>query len=216
MLSKLNWITGLLTFLYVVVLTALGSVPKIEVPKTLIPPIHGWEATVNWALSFGGVPIASGMIAFLLSRAFEMHNICSKVLQVRYLWDKYFVVKPLRARVNSLVPLSRKTVRAVMNDFYYKEVQKIDQHYIQLFWRYTLPFWILFEHAIVVIASIVILWLLNGLLTYNLLRYLAVIIVIGAIQFFLVASRKSLDQVRQIPITDVQKFFDSLRLITRR
>jgi hypothetical protein len=215
MLSQLNFWTALLTFAYSVVLVAFGIVPKIPVINALVPPIKGYTELLNWALSFGVVPTVCAVVALILSRALEMHNSLSKLIQLRFAWDKYFIVKPLRARAQSDVSLDRKTVRKVMNEFYYGAVKDIDQHYVQLFWRYALPFWIIFEHLLVVAVSIAILTFLRAPHTLDLFFYLIGVAVLGAVQFFAVTARKSLDQVRQIPTDKISDFFSRLRLVAR-
>jgi hypothetical protein len=157
----------------------------------------------------------SAIAAWILSRALEMHNNLAKLFQLRFLWNKHFIVTPLRDAAGSNVNLNRATVRKVMNEFYYKATRGIDQHYVEVFWHYALPFWIFFEHAIIVVISIWILWWLKAPHLINLWLWLAFVVVYGAIQFFTVTSRKSLDQVRQIPVPDVKAFFKTLALVAR-
>lgn len=215
LLPQLSAATALTTLAYVIVLVITGFVPQIAVDKALVPPIKGHEDQLNWVLSFGIVPLLSAIAAWILSRALEMHNNLAKLFQLRFLWNKHFIVKPLRYAADSDVQLDRATVRKVMNEFYYKATQGIDKHYVEVFWHYALPFWILFEHAIIVAISIAILWWLKAPHLINLLLWLAFVVVLGAMQFFTVTSRKSLDQVRQIPIPDVKAFFKTLTLVAR-
>ncbi|MGA8611209.1 MAG: hypothetical protein WB760_05760, partial [Xanthobacteraceae bacterium] len=147
MLNNLNWSTAITTFVYVAVITKLGFTRQLAVDQSLVPPIKDYKDLLDWATgSFGLIPILAAGVAFLLSWAFEIHNVVSKAIQVRYLWDKYLVAKPLRGIAGSQVPLRRATVRRVMNEFYYPQLKLLDQHYVELFWRYALVFWILFEH----------------------------------------------------------------------
>jgi hypothetical protein len=170
---------------------------------------------LNWVLSFGVVPLFSAIAAWVLSRALEIHNNLAKLFQLRFYWNKNFIVKPLRDAVGSDVLLNRAMVRKVMNEFYYRATREIDKHYVEVFWHYALPFWIIFEHAIIVAISIAILWWLKAPHLLNLLLWLAFVVLFGAIQFFTVTSRKSLDQVRQIPIPDIKAFFKTLTLVAR-
>lgn len=215
LLPQLSAATALTTLAFVIVLVITGFVPKITVDKVLAPPIKDHEDQLNWVLSFGVVPLISAIAGWVLSRALEMHNNLAKLFQLRFYWNKHFIVKPLRDAVGSDVQLNRATVRKVMNEFYYRATQGIDKHYVEVFWHYALPFWIIFEHAIIVAISIVILWWLKAPHVTNLLLWLAFVVVFGAIQFFTVTSRKSLDQVRQIPIPDIKAFFKTLTLVAR-
>jgi hypothetical protein len=200
---------------YVAVLAVLGFVPKIAIDQKLVPPIHEYTELLSWALSFGVVPLFSALGAFIFSRAFEMHNICSKLLQLRFVWDKYFIVEPLRARAGSEIPLNRQTVQEVMNDFYYGAVKEIDQHYVHLFWRYALPFWIIFEHALIVALSIAVLGFLKVPHVWKLVLYLVGVIAVCTLQFFTVISKKSTDQVRQISSEKIKAFFNRMRIVVK-
>jgi hypothetical protein len=215
LLPKLSAATALTTFVYVTVLVIVGFVPKIAVDKSLVPPIKGYEDELSWALSFGVVPLLSAIAAWVLSRALEMHNNLAKLFQLRFYWNREFIVKPLRDAAGSDVRLDRTTVRRVMNEFYYKATKGIEQHYVEVFWHYALPFWIIFEHAIIVAISIGILWWLKVPHLANLSFWLAFVVLFGAVQFFAVSSRKSLEQVRQIPIQDTRAFFKTLTLVVR-
>jgi hypothetical protein len=200
---------------FVAVITRLNFIPQVSVDQGLIPPIKDYKDLLDWARSFGLVAFAAGALAFFLSWAFEMHNIASKALQIRHFWDKYFIVKPLSQIASSQVPINRETIRKVMSQFYYEATKKIDQHYVEVFWRYALVFWILFEHLIVVTIAIVILELFKTPHLWELIVYLLILAVATAVQFFLVTVRKTADQVRQIPAEDVRTFFRAMTRIAR-
>jgi hypothetical protein len=210
MLPSLNLATSTLTFLLAIVLTILDYVPRIKVPKEHLPPFGDDQQLADWLMSFGLVPIAAALVSLMLSRAFEMHNIISKLLFLRYAWDKFYVVKPLAVRAGSGVAINRSVVRRVMNDLYYPETRNLDPHYVHLFWRYALFFWILFEHAIIVAVALISLYFLDRDDLHLLARYLGCVIAVCAIQFFAVTSRKSRDQAEQIPIDKVRGYFNTL------
>jgi hypothetical protein len=216
MLPKLNLVTALSTFGYVFVLAALGYIPKLEMNRGLIPPLEQSTTNlVNWALSFGIIPIASMIVAYIFSSSFEMHNILSKLIGLRYFWDRFFIVGPLREIARSDVHLNRTVVRRVMGEFYYKELKSVDSHFVELFWRYALNFWIFFEHAAIVGVSLAILGLLKGPGLRPLLWYWAAVIAFAAAQFLLVVVRKTSDEIKQIPSQRVMDYFKSLSPIAR-
>ena len=210
MLPKLNRATAVSTFLFVFVLASLGFVPKLELSAALMPPVAD-EKLRDWILSFGLVPLGAALVAWVLSSAFEIHNHASKLFQLRYLWEKWFIVEPLRLRALSSLRLNRATVRRVMNDFYYPEVKKIDQHYVHLFWRYALFFWILFEHILVATTMIVVLFVFGERQLSGLFLWLFLVVILAASQFLSVTANKSTDQANQIPIEAVRTYFASLR-----
>lgn len=217
MLSRLNVATGIATFLYTAALTYLGMLPYISFARPFSPPsdIPGTKGLVTWAAAFGVIPIMSALGAFLLSRFFEIHNLASKALQIRFIWDKYYIVKPLRDRAQSDISLDRKTVRKVMNEFYYNAVKAIDPHYVQMFWWYALPFWVIFEHVLVVAISIVVLVVIGAPHILLLLGYLFSLMIAGALHFHFIAAKKSRDEVREIPAGAVDGYFRTLQPIAR-
>jgi hypothetical protein len=215
MLTKLNWWTAIATFVYVAVITRVGFLPPIEVDQGLIPPIKDYKDLLSWGSSFGLIALGGAALAFLLSWIFEMHNLVSKALQLRYFWDRYFIVKPLMKASGTNERITREIVRAVINEFYYDWTKRIDQHYVEVFWRYALVFWILFEHLIVVAISIIILALLKTPHLWKLLVYFLGTLTITALQFFFVTVSKTKDQVKQIPAADVRRYFDTRRVIAR-
>jgi hypothetical protein len=218
MLSRLNWTTAFATFIYTAALTKFGFLPYVPIAKGLIPPVEveGNKELLSWAAAaFGTLPLLAAIGAFLLSRAFELHNLASKALQLRFAWDKYYIVKPLRDRAHSNLPLGREAVRKVMNEFYYEAVKKIDPHYVELFWRYALVFWVIFEHILVVAASIAVLTLFQVPNLWEPASYLLFLLVVAALHFQLITTKKTRDQVRQIPTADVENYFRGLQLIAK-
>jgi hypothetical protein len=217
MLSRLNVATGIGTFLYMAGLTYLGILPHISIARPFSPPADVVETKglVTWAAAFGVIPITCAFGAFVLSRVFEAHNLVSKVLQIRFIWDKYYIVKPLRDRAQSDISLDRATVRKVMNEFYYKAVKAIDPHYVQMFWWYALPFWVIFEQVLVVAISILVLALIRAPHILPLLGYLFSLMIAGALHFHFIAAKKSLDEVREIPAGAVEGYFRTLQPIAR-
>jgi hypothetical protein len=196
--------------LLAVFLTILDYIPRIKVPKEHLPPFGDNQQLADWLMSFGFVPVAAALLSLVLSRAFEMHNILSKLLQLRYAWDRFYVVKPLAFRAGSGVTITRSVVRRVMNELYYPETRNLDPHYVQIFWRYALVFWILFEHAIIVSVALISLYFIGRHDLHRLTVYLGCVIAACAIQFFAVTSRKSRDQADQIPIDKVRGYFNTL------
>lgn len=128
-------------------------IPKIEVDDALIPPIKDHRGLTEWCLSFGAIPRVGAGLAWVLSTFFEVHNKLSKLFLVRFAWDKYFIVKPMLERAEVDDQLTRRPVKQIMAELYYPEVKNIDQHYVHVLWRYTLQFWILFEHFLVVTVT---------------------------------------------------------------
>jgi hypothetical protein len=217
MLPKLNLATAVGTFGYVFVLASFGYIPRIDVNHhALMPPLDpGYARFTEWALSFGVVPFGSAVIAYVLSSSFEMHNILSKLLGLRYFWDRFYIVRPLRERANSDVPLNRAVVRRVMTEFYYKQIKTLDSHFVELFWRYAMQFWVIFEHAVIVAASIFILWLMQRRGLQGPVWYLGGVVAFGMAQFFLVTVRKTGDEIKQISTQSIVEYFKVLSPIAR-
>jgi hypothetical protein len=102
-----------------------------------------------------------------------------------------------------------------MTEFYYKEIKSLDSHFVELFWRYAMYFWIIFEHAVVVTASILILWILHVRSLQGLLWYLTGIVAFGIAQFLLVTVKKTIDEVKQISTDNIVVYFKALSPIAR-
>jgi hypothetical protein len=216
MLPKLNLATAVGTFGYVFVLAFFGYIPRVDVNHALIPPLEpNYARFTEWVLSFGVVPFGSAVLAYFLSSSFEMHNILSKLLGLRYFWDRFYIVRPLRERAQSDVPLNRALVRRVMTEFYYKQIKSLDSHFVELFWRYAMQFWMIFEHAVVVAASIFILWIMHARSVQGPAWYLVAVVAIGIAQFFLVTVRKTADEIRQISTQSIVEYFEGLSPIAR-
>jgi hypothetical protein len=216
MLPKLNLATAVGTFGYVFVLASFGYIPRIEVNHALMPPIDpSYARLTQWALSFGIVPFASAVLAYVLSSSFEMHNILSKVIGLRYFWDRFYIVGPLRNRASADVKLNRIVVRRVMTEFYYKQIKTLDPHFVELFWRYAMQFWMIFEHAAIVALSILILKFVQPRGLEGPILYLCGVAVLGIAQFFLVTARKTADEIRQIPTQSLVAYFKEFSPIAR-
>jgi hypothetical protein len=216
MLPKLNLVTAVSTFAYTFVIAALGYVPRLEMNRGLIPPLEQSSANlINWALSFGIIPLASALVAYIFSSSFEMHNIVSKLIGLRYLWDRIYIVGPLKKIAGSDTHLNRGKVRRIMSEFFYKELKTVDSHFVEIFWRYALNFWIIFEHAVIVGVSLAILEFFKVPGLRSLLWYWAAVIAFAAAQFLLVVVRKTGDEIKQIPAERVVAYFKSLNLIAR-
>jgi hypothetical protein len=216
MLPKLNIATAVGTFGYVFVLASCGYIPRFDGNHAFMPPLEQkYAGLTEWALSFGIIPVGSAVLAYFLSSSFEMHNIVSKLVGLRYFWDRYYIVGPLRERAHSDVQVNRALVRKVMTEFYYKEIKAVDPHFVELFWRYTMQFWMIFEHAVIVAAAIVVLWFVQSRSLEGPIWYLAGVVAFGIAQFFIVTVRKTCDEVRQIPLQSVVDYFRGLTPIAR-
>lgn len=211
LLPKLNRSTFLTTFLFFILLRLFNIVPFVGIANNLIPPLKDYKELIQWLLSFGVIPLVAAFIALFLSNAFEIHNKVAKLLRIRYLWDKYFIVKPLTIRAKTEPKLTPSRVKQIMNELYYPQVKKIDQHYVELFWRYALPFWVIFEHAIIVFVTAVILTLTNfgNARVWLLWAYLLCVASIAALQLVFVTAQKSTDQANQISEAAVSDFFQN-------
>jgi hypothetical protein len=208
LLPKLNVFTFFTTLIFFLLLRYFKLIPNIEIDKTLIPPIEKSKAIIEWLLSFGVIPIGAAFLALFFSSSFEMHNKISKKLKIRYFWEKKFIIQPLIARSGYKIHLTKDNIKKIMNDFYYQEVKKIDQHYVKLFWRYALPFWVLFEHTIIVFVVSVIMTIIKiNFAVLYLWIYFIILLILTALQLIFVTAQKSTDQVNQIPKREIAKYF---------
>lgn len=207
MLSKLGKWTFFTTLAFLIGLRFFELVPRIEVNEELIPPIKDHQQLIEWCLSFGAIPLLGAGVAWLLSSLFEIHNKLSKIILIRFVWDKLFIVRPMLKKVGMYQKLNRSKVKEIMAGLYYPEVKNIDQHYVHVFWRYALQFWVLFEHLLVVIATVITLWIIAGSLPHNgLLVYLLAVFFVTALHWFFVVTNKSQDQAEQIPDHKIRSF----------
>lgn len=207
MLSKLGKWTFFTTLFFLIALRFFELVPKIEVDEELIPPIKDRQQLIEWCLSFGAIPFLGAGVAWLLSSLFEVHNKLSKILLLRFLWDKLFIVRPMLKKVGVNQNLNRGRVKEIMAGLYYPEVKKIDQHYVHIFWRYALQFWVLFEHLLVVMATVIILWIISGSLPHGgLILYFLAVFFVATLHWLFVVSNKSQDQADQIPDHKIRSF----------
>lgn len=208
LLPKLNRATFFITFVFFILLRIFNFVPFVEFKKDLIPPLKDYKEIIDWIFSFGVIPLIAAFMALFLSSFFEMHNKVTKLLGIRFFWDKYFIVKPLAKRANSEMELTTSTVKKIMNELYYPQVKNIDQHYVELFWRYALPFWILFEHVIVVLITAVVLSIVHAnAMVLFIWGYLVCVIIVTALQLIFVTGPKSTDQANQISVDVVCEYF---------
>ena len=208
MLGRLNTLTFITTLVFFVGLRYFNLIPLIDVDKSLIPPLKEYKELIEWILSFGGVPFFAAAMAYFLSHSFEIHNIISKALLIRYFWDKFFIVKPMLDRSGSDININDVDIEDAMNKLYYPEVKNIDQHYVHLFWRYALRFWVLFEHTIVVLTTAVILKVLIPDNDYTKLYYYGIVItIVTFLQLFMVTVQKSKAQANQVDIQAINNYF---------
>lgn len=219
LLPKLNGTTFLTTLVFLIALRAFNVIPYVELNDALVPSFEEHKEEVfEWVLSFGAIPLMGAVAAFFLSRLLEMHNKVAKFLRIRFLWDKYFIARPLMRRSGLQVPLNKSNVNRLMIEFYYPRVKNIDPHYAELFWNYAFGFWILFEHAIIVFLTALILPLasLVSLVggvgpTFWVWIYFLLIVLVAAIQLIFVTGPRSTKQAEQLAAADVHKFFSEMK-----
>lgn len=208
MLSKLGKWTFFYTLCFLIALRFFELVPKIEIDSSLAPPIKDHKELIEWLFSFGAIPLFGAGIAWLCSSIFEVHNKLSKIILLRYLWDRVFIVTPMLKRTGITQELNRSRVKEIMNDLYYPEVKNIDQHYIHIFWRYALQFWVIFEHFLVVLITTITLWVINrSIPDKGLIIYLGLVFLVAVFHWFFVVTNKSKDQSDQIPSQSIRSFF---------
>ncbi|MBJ7554352.1 hypothetical protein [Marinomonas spartinae] len=208
MLSKLGKWTFLCTLVFLIALRFFELVPKVEIDRSLAPPIKDYKELIEWLFSFGAIPLIGAVIAWLCSSIFEVHNKLSKIILLRYLWDRLFIVAPMLKRTGLSQKLNRARVKEIMNGLYYPEVKNIDQHYVHIFWRYALQFWIVFEHFLVVLITVITLWAVNrSIPDKGLLIYLALVFFIAVVHWLFVVTNKSKDQSDQISSQTIRSFF---------
>jgi hypothetical protein len=210
LLPRLNGATFLTTLALFIMLRIFNLVPYVQFNKALVPQLQKYKELIEWIVSSGVIPLIAAFVAFILSYVFEMHYKIAKLLLVRFFWDKYFIARPLAKRAKSEISLTSINVKRIMNELYYPKVKEIDQHYVQLFWRYALPFWILFEHALVVFATAIILSIVNrNASILGLWEYFVCIVIVTVLQLLLVTAPKSTDQADQLPTDTVNDFFNN-------
>lgn len=208
MLEGLNKGTLITTFIFFVVLRYFEIIPKIIIPESLIPPLKDYKELLDWAASFGALPLAAALLTAFFSSFFEAHNKISKLLGIRYAWDKFFIIKPLLKNAKINKNLSRAEIKLAMSNFYYPEAKKIDQHYVQLFWRYAMFFWVFFEHFFVVLVTSSALEFIYREKSFTALWvYLLVLFSVTLTQWLFVTVQKSKNQAKQIPIEAVKEYF---------
>ena len=210
LIPKLSRSTFLSTLVFFVVLRSFDFIPYITIESNLIPPLKNYKDIIEWALSFGILPFAAALTAWVLSAVFEMHNKIAKVLGIRYLWDKYFIVRHLAQKIASNMVLNKRNVKKVMNELFYPEVKNIDSHYIHLFWRYAFFFWVIFEHTVIVFITAIVLSIYNY--SFNIIwlwLWFLFLLTITTIQLVFVTGQKSKDEAEQIPIEKLREYFET-------
>jgi len=208
MLEGLNKGTFFTTLIFFIALRFFEIIPKIIIPETLVPPLKDQKELIDWVVSFGAIPLTAALLANFLSSFFEIHNKISKLLGIRYIWDKFFIINPLLKSAKIIKKLNRTEIKLAMSKFYYPEIKKIDQHYVQLFWRYAMFFWVFFEHIFVVLVTTSTLELIYSDKSFTALwQYLLILSIITFTQWYFVTVQKSKDQARQISVKAIKKYF---------
>jgi hypothetical protein len=207
LLEQLNKITFFSSFIFFVFMSIYGYTPIINISAELLPAAKDQDSLLKWIVSFGLVPITFASIAFLASFSLEAHNLLAKLLGVRYFWDRSIAKRALRiSRVERNV--TRALVKSFMKDVYYKEIETVSEHYTQLFWRYTLSFWALFEHFFVALFTVAYLWALHPeRVDRQLLMYIFWLLAFMLFHWIFIASRKSYSQVEQLEQKKIFDFF---------
>lgn len=211
LLEQLNKITFFSSFIFFVFMSIYGYTPIIKINPDLLPAADSDNSILKWAVSFGLVPITLASVAFLASFSLEAHNLFAKIFGIRLLWDWSITKRALKiSQVER--PLNRPIIKIFMRKIYYKEIEKINDHYIKLFWRYTLSFWAMFEHFLVVSFTIIYLSILHpNRLDKPIFMYLLGLLALIFFHWLLVASRKSHSQVEQIDKSILINFFKDYR-----
>jgi len=215
MLTKLHKATFFTTLIYSVVLVVFEYIPLIGLPSKYVPPVKDYEELIKWALSFGVLPLVVAIIAFVVSGALDLHNNVAKFLRIRYLWDKYLIIKPLAKIAGINRKMNKVESHLIMRGLYYPAVLEIaDTHYVNLFWNKAYYFWVFFEHAIIVFISIVIITTFKLLNTFHvnadltwLWAWFSSILLLTFAVFMTSVKQRTESQVRQIPNVKVTSFF---------
>lgn len=184
-----------------------GCLPVVKISPDLLPATEDQGVLLKWMVSFGLVPITLASIAFLASFSLEAHNILAKALGLRLYWDRAITKKALRySQVERKA--TRDLVKSFMRDIYYKEVALINQHYVQLFWRYTLSFWAIFEHFFVVLLTVVFLLIFNNeKVDSSIFFYLLGLLLLLLFHLFFITLKKSYSQIEQIDKLKLSRYF---------
>jgi hypothetical protein len=209
LLPKLSRTTFVTTLIFFIVLRCLEIVPYMAISSELVPALEKNKELFEWVISFGVIPILAASIAFILSAFFEMHNKIAKLLGIRFLWDKYFIARPIAKRAGSNMTLNKRNVEKLMKDLFYPEIKNLDSHFVHLFWRYALHFWILFEHMLISFLTATALTIFHQTIDIIWLWvWFLSVLFITAIQLIFVTGQKSTDQANQIADSRVRAFFD--------
>ena len=207
-LAKLNQATFITTLVFFILLRFFGLVPQVIIPGDLVPPIQGYKELIEWMLSFGVVPLTAACLGLFFSYTFELHNKVAWLIGLRPFWSRHFILRPLKKRAQSLVPLTPENAKLIMNELYYPGIKKIDEHYVHLFWRYATQFWIMIEHLTIVFVTALILSVLKwGTGAAYLWFYFILLAAIATLHLFFVAGPRSTEQALNISSQEVDEFF---------
>ena len=211
LLEQLNKITFCSSFIFFVFMSLFGYLPVIKISPDLLPATEDQGVLLKWVVSFGLVPVTLASIAFLASFSLEAHNVLAKILGLRLYWDRAITKKALRcSQVERKA--TRDLVKNFMRDIFYKEVALINQHYVQLFWRYTLSFWAIFEHFFVVLLTIAYLLIFNNdKVDRALFFYLLGLLFLLVFHLFFITLKKSYSQVDQIDKLKLTQYFRGVK-----
>lgn len=204
MLTRLNWTTLIISSIYSIILESYGFLPFKPLSEKIITPIP----IINWFISFGYWPCILIVIMWLLS-VVEFHNKISKIIGLRYIWDKYYIVKPMYSISGMEAQfkfLKRSQVENIMNCFFYKEVKTIEEHYKIIFWRYAVWSWVFFEHTFLIIISLILTVFLFHTFKFSLLWYFIFVVILTNCHIFFVAASKSTDEVKAIDEDRIKAF----------
>jgi len=208
LLQKLSIYTFFTTLILLSVLTNMGLLAKINMFSEIDFNLILNQKTWVWLLTNGSLPIFLSSVAYVLSRGLEMHNLIAKATQLRFFWDKHFIVRRIVERVGKDIPLNRANVYFIMNNLYYPELKNIDQNYVRVFWNYEMFFWALFEHLVVVILIQAYFIFSDCKIEFGLLIYSLGLSVLLVFQLFFVTGKKSTDQANQIKFEKIKQFFE--------
>lgn len=215
MLTKLHKSTFVTSFLFYLLLVIKGYLPIVSVSAEHVPPIKDYEETIKWVLTFGVLPIGLALLWAILSGALDLHNNIAKIIKIRYLWDEFLIIRPLKEIAGVSRKLTKEESYTVMSKLYYSEVRSLaDKHYIELFWNKVFYFWVLFEHAIVVFFTAMVISLLKkggffpvtGSLSY-LWLWVSIVVIFSIIVFVVSVKPRTESQVRQISHQKIKDFF---------
>lgn len=200
MLKKLSICTAIVTFIFLSVLVKLDHLPLIDLKEGAIPSFEIGGIPSELIISFGTIPLLGAVFAWIVSKIFEVYNKVSILFGLRDYWERSYIIKPMLQKVDLDCRLDNDDVKCFMKKLYYPEVNKIDQHYVKVFWNYALYFWILFEHSLaVLVTNVVIVIFFNDRYSLLLLVYAVLVVFLTFVQWRFVVVGKSKAQALEIP-----------------